>query len=139
MLCFTQAFESCCNSQWGHGQDQARTIKAQLLALVPGLRIFLDVDDLTDICALEAFIDSTDVVVVFLAGSVINGVEHSDYMCSTNCQRELRRAVEKKKPLIFVMETDQNHGAVSMDTHRRDCPEDLRHALDEHLVVPCTA
>ena len=47
-----------------HFQDQARAIKAQLTALVPTLRCFLDVDDLEDIGALEALVDATDTVVV---------------------------------------------------------------------------
>ena len=93
-------------------------------------------DDLTDIGALEALIDATDVVIVFLGGSTADGVERSDYMRSRNCLRELRRAVEGKKRIVFVNETDPQHGAVSMATHRRDCPEELRHALDEHPIVP---
>ena len=134
-------FTSCdlllhCLWQWSSGQDQARSIKAQLGALIPGLRVFLDVDDLTDIGALEALIDATDAVIVFLGGSTADGVERSDYMRSRNCLRELRRAVEGKKRLVFVNETDPKRGAVSMATHRRDCPEELRHALDEHPIVP---
>ena len=76
------------------------------------------------------------VVVVFLSGSTVGGVERSDYMRSRNCLRELRRAIEAKKRIVFVNETDPQHGAVSMATHRSDCPEDLRHTLDEHLIVP---
>ena len=66
----------------------------------------------------------------------MGGVERSDYMRSRNCLRELRRAIEAKKRIVFVNETDPQHGAVSMATHRSDCPEDLRHTLDEHLIVP---
>ena len=39
---------------WKSGQDQARTIKLQLVNLVVGLKCFLDVDDLEDIERLEA-------------------------------------------------------------------------------------
>ena len=35
------AFHAFISHQWAHGQDQARGIKAQLCALVPGLRVFL--------------------------------------------------------------------------------------------------
>ena len=129
-------FHAFVSHQWGSGQDKARAIKAQLTMLIPGLRVFLDVDDLTDIGALESLIDATDVVVVFLAGSTEDGVEISDYMRSRNCLRELRQSVVAKKRLVFVRETDQQHGAVSMAAHRRDCPEELRHVLDEHLIVP---
>ena len=41
---------------WGTGQDQCASIKRQLLLLVPGISIFLDVDDLQDIGALETYV-----------------------------------------------------------------------------------
>lgn len=130
------AYHAFISHQWGRGQDQARAIKSQLSMLVPGLRIFLDIDDLTSIGKLEAFIDATDVIIVFLAGSTVNGIERCDYMRSANCIRELRRAVETNKRIVFVKETDPQHGSISMETHRRDCPEDLRRTLDENLIVP---
>ena len=131
----SKGYHAFVSHQWGGGQDQARAIKAQLAALIPGLRVFLDVDDLSDIGALEEHVDGSDVVIVFLAGS--NGdEERSDYMRSANCVRELRQAIERKKRMVFVLETDPQHGAVSMGTHRRDCPDDLRHALAAHPIVP---
>ena len=39
---------------WSSGQDQAAVIKRQLQLCLPGVSIFLDVDDLEDISALEA-------------------------------------------------------------------------------------
>ena len=39
---------------WSFGQDQMRIIKEKVARRVPGLRIFLDVDDLEDIGALES-------------------------------------------------------------------------------------
>ena len=88
--------------------------------------------------ALEQLVEAADVMIVFLSGSTAtaNGFERSEYMRSTNCLRELRSAIEKGKPIVFVLETDPAHGAVSMDVHRRDCPPELRHALDEQRVVP---
>ena len=38
---------------WGTGQDQCANIKRQMLAYVPGVSVFLDVDDLQDIGELE--------------------------------------------------------------------------------------
>ena len=38
---------------WGSGQDQAAVIKRQLQLCLPGVSVFLDVDDLNDISALE--------------------------------------------------------------------------------------
>ena len=123
--------------EWAHGQDQARAMKELLVAFVPGLRVFLDVDDLIDISQLEGLIDASDVIIVFLTGSIADsGMEQSAYMRSFNCMRELRRAVQTNSPLVFVRETDQRHGAVSMPAHRRDCPTDLCAALDAHPVIP---
>lgn len=122
--------------QWGSGQDQARAIKSQLTALVPDMRCFLDVDDLTSIESLEALVGASDALLIFLSGSVDGGTERSDYMRSANCLRELKAAVHAKKPIVFVHETDPKHGGVAMETHRQDCPEPLRHVLDEHPIVP---
>lgn len=36
---------SCTRSIWGTGQDQCATIKRQLSMLLPGVSIFLDVDE----------------------------------------------------------------------------------------------
>ena len=125
--------------QWSSGQDQARALKSQLTALVPDVRCFLDVDDLTDIGSLEELVDATDTIIVFLAGAFdADGSARSDYMRSANCVRELRTAVAKARPMIFVLETDPQHGGVSMEVHRRDCPSELRHVLDgeQHPIVP---
>lgn len=42
-------------------------IKRQLRHLLPGIRVFLDVDDLTDISMLEAYIEHSASIVVFLS------------------------------------------------------------------------
>ena len=39
---------------WGTGQDQCAAIKRQLCMLIAGVKVFLDVDDLKDIGALES-------------------------------------------------------------------------------------
>ena len=116
--------------QWGTGQDQARSIKDGLLNIAPGLSCFLDVDDLTSISELEALVDASETIVVFLSGSMRNGAERSDYFHSANCPRELRHAVARRKPIVLVYETDRQHGGCSLESHRRDCPADLQHLLE---------
>ena len=59
-------------------------IKRQLCMLVPGVCIFLDVDDLEEISALEEYIDQTCVILIFLS---------KGYFLSRNCMREVRAAV----------------------------------------------
>ena len=103
---------------------------------MPLLRVFLDIDDLADVSELEAHVDASDAVIVFLAGSLYAGGQRSDYFGSTNCLREFRRAVREGKPTVLVLETDPQHGGVSMDTHRAACPAELRTAFDAMPVVP---
>jgi len=78
---------------WGSGQDQCATIKRQLCLLMPGVSIFLDVDDLKDIAALETYVDQTAVIMIFVSRG---------YFKSGNCLREARCTVEKKKPITLV-------------------------------------
>ena len=52
-------------------QDQVAVIKKNLQLLLPGVQIFLDVDDLVDIGNLEQYITKSQCVLVFLSrGSV---------------------------------------------------------------------
>ena len=57
---------------WGTGQDQVAAIKRQLCLLVPGISIFLDVDDLEEISALERYIDETAVIIIFLSKGYVS-------------------------------------------------------------------
>ena len=52
---------------WGSGQDQVAVIKRQLLLLLPGVSVFLDVDDLKEIGALEEYVERTGVMLFFLS------------------------------------------------------------------------
>ena len=57
---------ACARSIWGTGQDQCATIKRQLSLLMPGVSIFLDVDYLESIDALEEYIDRSQVIMIFV-------------------------------------------------------------------------
>ena len=52
---------------WGTGQDQCATIKRQLKIMLPGASVFLDVDDLQSIDALEEYIESSAVITIFVS------------------------------------------------------------------------
>ena len=78
-------FHAFVSHHWDAGQDQASAIKARLLYLAPGLRVFLDVDDLSDLRMLEEHVRNSDVLLVFLAGRLdASGATHSDYFRSAN-------------------------------------------------------
>jgi len=102
---------------WSTGQDQVAVIKRQLLRMVHGLRIFLDVVDLEDIGALEKYVDESMVILVFLSHG---------YFCSRNCLREIKAAKACDKPLLLVLETNDTKGGLTLEEAREECPQELR-------------
>ena len=70
---------------WVTGQDQVRVIKSLLREVLPGIKVFLDVDDLNDISRLEEEIASSQKTLVFVS---------KGYFSSKNCLRELVRALD---------------------------------------------
>ena len=97
---------------WGTGQDQCATIKRQLSLLLTGVSVFLDVDDLEDIGALEEYIEKTAVIMIFVS---------KGYFKSKNCLREVRGTLEKKKPLSLVHDPVRG-GAPLKDIMDDECP-----------------
>ena len=49
------------------GQDQSATIKRQLTVLLPGVRVFLDTDDLKDIDKIEEYVGSSANIMIFVS------------------------------------------------------------------------
>ena len=96
---------------WGTGQDQVAAIKRQLCLLVPGISIFLDVDDLEEISALERYIDETAVILIFLS---------KGYFRSKNCLREVVATVKKRKPVVLVWEPDPNKGGAPVEALKEE-------------------
>jgi len=52
---------------WSTGQDAVAVIKKQLMLLLPGVKVFVDVDDLEDIGALEEYIRHSQAILIFLS------------------------------------------------------------------------
>jgi hypothetical protein len=67
---------------WATGQNQMQALKKELSLLVPSLNMFLDVENLTHLGDLEALIDNSDVVLIFLS---------TGYFSRWNCLREARQ------------------------------------------------
>ena len=97
------AFHLFLSHAWGSGQDQMRIVKQRLVEMVPGLLIFLDVDDLKEGMGADD-VERSKVVLVFCS----NG-----YAESKNCMRELHQAVLLSKPLITLIEPEVNHGGMT--------------------------
>ena len=111
---------------WGTGQDQCATIKRQLCLLLPGASIFLDVDDLKDIGALEEYVEQTQVIMIFVS---------KGYFKSGNCLREAKCSIEKRKPIALVH--DPVKGGAKLDfIPDEECPDEMRGAIfDERDVI----
>ena len=97
---------------WSSGQDQVATIKRQLQLLLPGIRVFLDVDDLQEIGKLEEYIEQSQCILIFLS---------RNYFFSTNCLRELDHALKSNKPLVLVHEEDPGKGGAPLEELKADC------------------
>ena len=99
---------------------QVATIKRQLQLLLPGVSVFLDVDDLVEIGDLEGYIEASQCIMIFLS---------KGYFFSRNCLRELNHSVLTAKPLVLVHEVDPGKGGAPIETMISDCPEDMRDAV----------
>ena len=101
---------------WGTGQDQNASIKRQLCLLLPGVEVFLDVDDLESIDALEEYIEKSQVIQFFCS---------KGYFSSRNCLREVRETLKKAKPVTLMF--DPEKGGAPLEVIRdEECPADLR-------------
>jgi hypothetical protein len=142
---------------WSTGQDQVLSIKKELTLLVPSIRIFLDIENLTDIGSLERNIEGSDMMLMFLSRG---------YFGSWNCLREVRHAlmlhlhanrggggdgaapsvmsqaaadrrhelgVQVRSSVVLVRETDEvNHGGQPIDELLQAVPEQIGCA--EHVL-----
>ena len=120
---------------WGTGQDQCATIKRQLTMLLLGVRIFLDVDDLKDIAALETYVDQTAVIMIFVS---------KGYFKSKNCLREARCTVAKQKPIALVHDSASYlKSFMTVEAIKADeCPPELlgpifdgREVIEWHRII----
>ena len=106
---------------WSTAQDQCATIKRQLCLLLPGVKIFLDVDDLASIGDLELYIEESSCVMVFVS---------KGYFSSKNCLREACCAIERRKPLSLI-EDPAKGGAPLATIVKEECPKEIRRYLFE--------
>jgi hypothetical protein len=100
---------------WSTGQDQCANIKRQLQLLLPGIIVFLDVDDLQDIGDLESYVSATGVMLFFLS---------KRYFQSGNCLREIRASLEQEKPLVLVHEQQEDKGGAALEVLKEECRDD---------------
>ena len=90
---------------WSTGQDAVHYIKRELKRLVPGVRVFLDVDDLKTIDKLEQHVGESALILLFLSGG---------YFDSRNVRRELQATVDGGKPTLLVHSDNEKKGGASL-------------------------
>ena len=102
---------------WSTGQDQCAIIKRQLQLLLPGIVVFLDVDDMQNIGDLESYVRVTSVMLFFLS---------SKYFRSRNCLKEIWASLKYKKPIILVHERQEDKGGGPLEMLQAECTKELR-------------
>ena len=108
-------------------QDTVATIKRQLQRLLPGVRVFLDVDDLRSVDALETYVNDSATVLILLGSP--------RYFKSANCLREVTAAKNKCLPLVCVHDADPQKNGSSLDVLRAVCPEEHRDYIFDGEVI----
>ena len=136
---------------WSSGQDQCSVIKRQLQLLLPGIKVFLDVDDREfhprgqptqpraqvshsvprPVLSFSPFcvctVDDNSRLEEYVSTSQCTLTFLSKgYFFSRRCNRELQAALALEKPLCLVHEADVKHGGSPLDSLRNDCPESMR-------------
>ncbi|EOD07315.1 hypothetical protein EMIHUDRAFT_198748 [Emiliania huxleyi CCMP1516] len=113
-LCPECHFHGFISHAWGTGQDQTHTVVRQLQLLLPGVRIWLDVDNLEDVGRLEESVADAMTFLVFLSAG---------YFKSFNCRRELYAALASNRPFIPIFEADAAKGGASIEALQAECRE----------------
>merc|ERR1740124_1432558 len=83
---------------WSTGKDKTHTIVRKIQLLLPGVRIWLDVDQLSKMDQLENSVKTSAVFLIFYS---------KGYFRSKNCRREVYAAVEFNKPIYTIYEGDE--------------------------------
>jgi hypothetical protein len=84
---------------WGTGQAKTHAITRKLQLFLPGLKVWLDVDELDDISKLEESVAETAVFILYYS---------KGYFKSKNCRREIYAAMKLDKPVILLYEGDES-------------------------------
>ena len=100
---------------WATGQDQCATIKRMLAAMLPGVSVFLDVDNLRSIDTLEEEISDSAVVMILAT---------KGYFQSKNCLREVNATLEQEKR--FCVGVDLVRGGAPLPDIEAECSEEMQ-------------
>lgn len=97
--------------------------------MLPGVSLFLDIDDLDQaggLRALEDVIGQSHALLIMLTDG---------YFSSKNCRREVRAALRRGLPLILVHDTDPSHGGLPLEALRMQCPQSKRDEIFSSPII----
>jgi hypothetical protein len=84
---------------WGTGQAKTHDITRKLQLFLPGLKVWLDTDELQDIRKLEELITESAVFILYYS---------KGYFQSKDCRHEVYAAIKLDKPIILLYEGDES-------------------------------
>jgi hypothetical protein len=84
---------------WATGQAKTHAITRKIQLFLPGLKVWLDVDELKDITKLEESVAESSVFILYYS---------KGYFQSKNCRREIYAAIYFDKPIILLYEGDDS-------------------------------
>jgi hypothetical protein len=98
---------------WSTGQAKSHAIVRKMQLIMPGVRIWLDVDDIEGYGGnLEQAVSDSKVFIVFVS---------KDYFASKNCRQEIITAIRLGKPVIIIYEGDTFALESMMNECKRCC------------------
>jgi len=114
-------------------QDAAATIKRQLQLLLPGVSVFLDVDELDSSNETGRYVAASQAMLVMLASE--------GYLSSPNCIREVEAAKQLSLPLVRVHDADPQKNGSPLASLRRAATQrlsrrDAEYVFDDGEVIP---
>jgi len=88
-----ERFHAFLSHVWATGQDAVADLKAELQRLDPSLRLFRDVDDLSELGALETLIAQSRAAVLYVSRG---------FFLSRSCRQEVLMAARAGKPFVVL-------------------------------------
>ena len=95
---------------WSTGQAKTHAIVRKMQLLLPGLKVWLDVDNLHNLSKLESSVEDSAVFLLYYSKS---------YFQSKNCRREIYAALQLNKPMLLLYEDDK----ATIEDLKRECLE----------------
>jgi len=110
-----------------NGQDTVLSLKMLLEKRLPDATFWLDTEQNPTATGMMDGVAECSHFLLFLT----EGVTRSKWV-----QMEIRAAVENKKKIVLILETDSRHGAPDMATLISETPEEIRMIFEQNVAVP---